>query len=200
MSSSTSVDIASLQLPRGVQVHSHREGLRVQCAGWHVDVCGSVVVPPRYTAVPGMDMTGLFACLTVANRLAAKGLGSSTPTEPTRRPTPRGRVMPADDPNEDLSIDAAVDKILMQTADVVETRWHIYDFDLYQCLRSAWNSAEQAVPWTSLTARIRAIVDDGDILRYNDGLLALESLTAARAKAAALVRGAAHSTHVSTAA
>lgn len=198
--SSTAVDIASLQLPRGVQVHPYREGLRVQCGGWHVDVCGSVVVPPRYTAVAGMDMTGLFTCLTVANRLATKGLRSSAPTEPARRPTPRGRVMPAEDPNEDLTTDTAVDKILMQAADVVETRWHIYDFDLYQCLRCAWNSAEQAVPWTSLTARIRAVVDDGDILRYNDGLLALDSLTAARAHAAALVRAAAHPTHVSTAA
>lgn len=197
---STAVDIASLQLPRGVQVHSYREGLRVQCAGWHVDICGSVVVPPRYTAVPGMDMTGLFACLTVANRLAAKGLPSIAKTEPARRPTPRGRVMLADEPNDDNSTDAAVDKILMQAADVVETRWHIYDFDLYQCLRCAWNSADQAVPWTSLTARIRAGVDDGDILRYNDGLLALESLAVARARAAALVRGAAHTTQMSSAA
>lgn len=198
--SSTAVDIASLQLPRGVQVHSYREGLRVQCAGWHVDVCGSVVVPPRYTAVPGMDMTGLFACLTVANRLATKGLANSASPSSARRPTPRGRAMPADEPNDELSADAAVDKILMQAADVVETRWHIYDFDLYQCLRCAWDSAEQAVPWTSLTARIRAIVDDGDILRYNDGLLALESLTVARVQAAALVRGAAHSTQMSSAA
>lgn len=197
---STAVDIASLQLPRGVQVHSCREGLRVRCAGWYVDVCGSVVVPPRYTAVAGMDMTGLFACLTVGNRLAGKGLRSSAPTEPDRRPTPRGRVMRADDPNEDLTTDKAVDKILMQAADVVETRWHIYDFDLYQCLRYAWNSAEQAVPWTSLTARIRAVVDDGDILRYNDGLLVLDSLTAGRAHAATLVRGAAQPPHVSTAA
>jgi hypothetical protein len=59
---------------------------------------------------------------------------------------------------------------LKRAQDIAAQRWHRVNFDLYRCLREAWeaNGSDNPVPFTQLTRSCRALVPDGNLCRWDD--------------------------------
>ena len=160
--------------PVSVTVIPWRDCTRLEAGGWHVDVVGNLVVPPRYRPDTATDLTGLIACLRAANQLvqwATTRRPSRSGPQPRQRP-PSGPAAASNAqaplPAQDEPAPADPATVLRAAADIAEQRWDRFGFDVYACLRAAWSDAGMGPAWVALTRPLRRQVRDGDLLGYND--------------------------------
>lgn len=59
---------------------------------------------------------------------------------------------------------------LATAAHLAAHQWHPTKFDIYRCLKTAWQArgTDTAVPWTSITGAVRPLVPSGNLYGWND--------------------------------
>lgn len=148
------------------------EVLRVRYRGWVAEVRGATVVVPQQNCPRGADPTDLITCLAVAASFRAGAHcvdpGASSPAAP------------------DSGAQAAA-AILRGAAAVAEQGWDRRGRDIYTCLRVSWAGHGHAVAYAGLTAALRALVPQGNLLAYNDTQLTGADIAALFRRAAAMV-------------
>ena len=46
--------------------------------------------------------------------------------------------------------------------------WHVDRYDIYRCARGAWRAQNIPVPYAAVIYQLRRLVDDGNLLAFND--------------------------------
>jgi len=149
--------------------------LRVRFRGWVADVHNATVVVPQQVYAKSADPADFTTCVSVAASFAAGA--------PPRRKAPQdaGSAAAAE------SLARAAVAALRTAATVAEQHWNPRRCDIYACLSRAWADHGQVAAYAGLTAALRPLVPQGNLLAYNDTQTTGADIAALFRRAAAMV-------------